>query len=211
MATKEQNGTHALVWTGRVFSADDLRRHWHGQNELVLPTKSIVTPLASEELRDKGIRVTRQEPQISLKLAACTWTITQEMKDPVVAAAVAALAKEGLNLSDSPVPTGTGWLANVMRFLQSRNDQGLVIFCGDPAWVCCLANKVADVRAASVVTAATAVKAMKTLGANVLGIEMPGRTFFEVRQILKIACSTRPVCPPETERALKEIADHANR
>jgi hypothetical protein len=50
------------------------------------------------------------------------------------------------------------------------------------------------------------------LGANLLAVEMPGRTFFEVRQILHILCASgEPVCPPGVACTLTELDRHAHR
>ena len=41
---------------------------------------------------------------------------------------------------------------------------------------------------------------------------VPGRTFFEVRQILRICCSVAaPACPPGLACTLKELEGHAHR
>ena len=62
------------------------------------------------------------------------------------------------------------------------------MFCADPGLVCCVANKVNGVRAAAVLTVFQAARATLTLGANLLAVEMPGRTIFEVRQIMLSLC-----------------------
>ena len=45
-----------LRWTGKLLSADDLRRHWTGQRELIVLGQAIVTPLAVDELKKHGVR-----------------------------------------------------------------------------------------------------------------------------------------------------------
>ena len=49
MKNAEQNGV--LRWTGKLLSADDLRRHLKGQRELIVQRQTIVTPLAVDELK----------------------------------------------------------------------------------------------------------------------------------------------------------------
>ena len=66
-------------------------------------------------------------------------------------------------------------------------------------------------RAAPVVTIAQAARATLTLGANLLAVEMPGRTFFEVRQILRIlCCGDGPNCPEIVAALLRELDGHAH-
>ena len=89
---------------------------------------------------------------------------------------------------------------------------GAVLFCCDPALVCCVANKHSGLRAAPVLTAAHATRARATLGANLFAVEMPGRTFFEVRQILRTLCAAAgPNCPPGVACTLQELDGHAHR
>jgi ribose 5-phosphate isomerase RpiB len=85
------------------------------------------------------------------------------------------------------------------------------VFCADPSLVCCVINKVAGLRAAAVATVAQAARATLTLGANVLAVEMPGRTFFEVRQILRTLLVGEVMCPPGVACTLGELDGHAHR
>ena len=88
---------------------------------------------------------------------------------------------------------------------------GGVIFCGDPGLVCCVANKLAGLRAVPVATVAQAARATLTLGANLLVVEMPGRTFFEVRQVLRTLCEAAGGCPDGVACTLRELDGHAHR
>lgn len=208
MATDSKD---VLVWTGRVFSADDLRRHWQGQKELILPTRTILTPLAVDDLKSKGIKVQRQDTKADAKAAAASWRWTQDKPDAIVAAALASLAREKIAPAAWSLPTGKPWLQALLEGLKKSTAGGSLVFCGDPALVACLANKLAGVRAANVNNVAAAGQALKSLGANVLAIESPGRTFFELRQMIKAAWGTVPACPPEVTAALKEALGHADR
>ena len=88
---------------------------------------------------------------------------------------------------------------------------GGVVFCDDPALVCCVANKLPGLRAAAVTTVAQAARATLTLGANLLAVEAPGRTYFELRQMVRLLCApersarTAPAC------TLRELDGHAHR
>jgi hypothetical protein len=75
-----------------------------------------------------------------------------------------------------------------------------------------VANKVAGLRAVTAVTVGQAARATRTLGANLIAVEMPGRTFFEVRQILRTLCtSALPACPDGVACTLQELDGHAHR
>ena len=78
--------------------------------------------------------------------------------------------------------------------------------------MCCVANKVPGLRAVAVTTVSQAARATLTLGANLVAVEMPSRTFFEMRQILGALCRiTEPVCPPGVACTLQELDGHAHR
>jgi ribose 5-phosphate isomerase RpiB len=87
-----------------------------------------------------------------------------------------------------------------------------VIFCSDAGLLCCVANKVAGLRAAPANTVAQAARATLSLGANLIAVEMPGRTFFEVRQIIRTCClAAPPACPAGVACTLQELDGHAHR
>src|SRR5690349_12093543 len=98
------NGQHgsdvhaALHWTGRVFSADDVRCRLNGHRELVVSTRTIVTPLAADDLRARGVRIVRcDEPKASANTKSA-WGYAQDRPSGVVQSAVQALGREGHEL-----------------------------------------------------------------------------------------------------------------
>jgi hypothetical protein len=203
----------ALRWTGRVLAFDDVRRRVNGHGELILSPTTIVTPLAAEQLREQGVRITR-EPACRFALPPSkTWGIAQERSHPLIDSAVRSLEREGIALR--PLPTCEGmecrWAQAIGACVRRAECCGGVIFCGDPGLVCCVANKTTGVRAVSVTTVSQAARATLTLGANVLAVEMPGRTFFEIRQILRTLCLTATTCPPDVATTLQELDGHAHR
>ena len=215
MSDHSQNGdAQVLRWPGKVFSADDLRRHWKGQRELVVLARAILTPLALDELRAKGIRITHEEKASGRQPAGAQksrWAYVQDKPDPIVAAALAALEREGLPLT-ALAPAGdtpAAWFRSMAGWV--NQNAGCVAFWTDAALLCCLANKIAGLRAAPVATALQAGRALAVLGANFVAVEMPGRTFFEVRQILRTAAGALPSCPPQTAKLLLELEGHAHR
>jgi hypothetical protein len=143
------------------------------------------------------------------------WGFAQERPDPTVQCAVKALERDGVALVElrgNGEPSCAAWARALDDCIGRSECQGGVVFCEDPGLVCCVANKVAGLRAAAVATVAQAARATQSLGANMLAVEMPGRTFFEVRQILRILCTGgQPVCPPGVACTLKELDGNAHR
>jgi ribose 5-phosphate isomerase RpiB len=195
-----QPDAQVLCWPRRVLSADDLRRHLTSQRELQLLPRTIITPLAADELKMRGIRITWQDTKPAPAKEACPWGYAQERHDVAVTSAVQALERDGIRLAALEVPADALWKAGA----------GAIVFCGDPSLVCCVANKYSGVRAAVVATPQAAARARQTLGANLFAIEMPGRTFFELRQILRTICAGAAACPTALARTLKELDGHAH-
>jgi ribose 5-phosphate isomerase RpiB len=108
-------------------------------------------------------------------------------------------------------PHAALWARAVAECIARGECLGGVVFCADPALVCCVANKLSRLRAAVAATPQAAARARQSLGANLLAVETPGRTFFELRQILRTACGGPACCPDELRAALKELDGHAHR
>ena len=147
-------------------------------------------------------------------LALRVWGHGQDRPYPLLGAALQAVRREGIPVTDLPSANGSAasWAKAVAQCVTDGSCCGGVVFCDDPGLVCCVANKVAGLRAAAVATVAQAARATQSLGANMLAVEMPGRTFFEVRQILRILCTGgQPVCPPGVACTLKELDGNAHR
>jgi ribose 5-phosphate isomerase RpiB len=196
--------TSVLCWPKKLLSADDLRRHLTSQRELVLLPRTVVTPLAADELRAKGVRI-RWEQKAEATPKTASWFYAQEKPTMLVSSVVQALEGDGIQLAElsgSPRSLAETLVANYV---------GGVIFTGDAAIAMCIANKVAGVRAAYVVNVIQATRAKKNLGANLFAIEMPGPTFFEMRQMLKTIVTSPVQCPDEVVKTLKELDGHAHR
>jgi hypothetical protein len=206
--------SQVLRWPGRVLAGADLRGRLNGHREVLLPQRTVVTPLAEELLRANGVRVTRQPPEASPAPTA-SWGYAQERPHPLVASAVRAVEREGLALQELRTPSTDlpyRWARAVAECVIRGECQGGVIFCPDPGLVCCVANKLAGLRAIAVTTVAQAAGATLQLGANLVAVEMPGRTFFEVRQIFRTLCTAgQPRCPPGVACTLGELDGHAHR
>jgi hypothetical protein len=102
------------------------------------------------------------------------------------------------------------WVRDVAECLKSGRCRTAVLFCNDAGVASCVANKVPGVRAAAVWTIAQARRALAELGANLLVVEMDGRTYFECREMMRLCC-TGATCPPVLACVLQELDGHAHR
>ena len=205
-------GAQVLHWQGRVLCADDLRRNLNGHRELVLSAGTVITPLAADELRSLGIRVHRQEKSTTTADGKGVWGYAQEQPYALVASVIKSLAREGLNLVSLQPAAGTelSAFAKAVADCVVRGEcQGGVVFCSDPGLASCVANKTKGLRAAAAMNINQVSRALKTLGANLIAIEMPGPTFFEIRQMVRRLCKPSS-CPDQVARVLQELDGHAH-
>ena len=145
-------------------------------------------------------------------LVASRWAYGQDRPFAMVDAAVTTLSRSGegwdpLHSAGSAI----AWASTVAELVSKGEYDGIVLFCEDPALAALVANKTPGVRAAAVSTVNQAARATLTIAANLLAVEMPGRTFFEIRHILHILRESRLGCPAELASLLAEREHHANR
>lgn len=213
--TTQVNGAatngRVLTWPRRVLSVADLRSSLNGHHEVLVGADTVVTPLANEELRGRGIAVQRQAARVEPTGPA--WGYGQDRPHGMVRSAVQALARDGVPLRELTAGDSLPcrWARAVAECLARGECAGGVLFCDDPGLVACVANKVPGLRAVSVTTVAQATRATLQLAANLLVVEMPGRTFFEIRQILRTLCGNVLTCPDDVACTLRELDGHAHR
>jgi ribose 5-phosphate isomerase RpiB len=142
------------------------------------------------------------------------WGVGQDRPYPMVRAALQGLSRESHALREWDCAPGNlycRWAKEVAECLARGECKGGVLFCGDPGLVACVANKVSGLRAVPVTTVGQAARATLTLAANLLVVEMPGRTYFEVRQILRTLVGNGARCPDGVACTLTELDGHAHR
>src|SRR5262249_50280372 len=155
-----------LRWASQVVSADELQRALNGHRELLLPARAVITPLAAEQIRANGIRVSRRSVEEPARNAQ--WGYAQERPHALVRSAIQAVQREGFSLRELKPPERSSpgaWARAVADCIARGECQGGVIFCEDTGLLCCVANKVAGLRAAVANTVVQGARATFTLGA----------------------------------------------
>lgn len=213
MSIVPNNVTNVLCWPKKLLSADDLRLHLTNQRELQLLPRTIITPLAVDELKAKGIRVVWQvSPVMSAAnggVESNRWFYAQEKHDTMISSVLQALSREGIVLS--PLETMPGpWVVRFAELILA-NHAGGVAMVREPGLICCIANKVAGIRAASVHDVPQVASVKKSMGANLFAMDGAGKTFFEVRQMLRTITASAPTCGEGVAKTLSELDGHAHR
>lgn len=160
------------------------------------------------------MRTNGQKPSSPAASGPALIGCAQDGPYPLAESALQSLKREGVQLKEwSGLGDGLPcrWARALAECVAGGECAMGVIFSQDPGLCCCVANKVAGVRAVAVATVRQAAQATLTLGANLLAVEMPGRTYFEVRQILRLAATTSSGCPDGVASTLRELDGRAHR
>jgi len=145
------------------------------------------------------------------------WVLTLERPFPLVGAAVQSLQRDQIRFlsvgqESDPVIGGkdrigllshgtiTAWAQELAHEIEHAHCVGVIALTTDPGLVCCVANKTASVRAVAISTLAQAHRALLSLQPNFVALEMPGRTYFEIRQVLRLFAQTQPETAPIAKR-----------
>ncbi len=142
------------------------------------------------------------------------WGYGQDQDYALVTAAVRMLLRDGVQFKELRCPLNEltcHWARTVAECLSRGDCRGGVLFCTDPGLVACVANKVPGVRAVPVSSVGQSARATLSLAANLLCVEMPGRTFFEIRQILRLLIGNGSRCPEGLACTLRELDGYAHR
>jgi hypothetical protein len=126
--------------------------------------------------------------------------------------AVRSLRRQGAEPRVLPPCDGESciWVRDLATCLASGECRTAVLFCTDAGLACCVANKVPGVRAVAVEGVAQAARALRNLGANLLVVEMAGRTYYECRELLRLCQEYPTACPPGLACVLRELDGHAH-
>lgn len=180
----------------RVIAVSDLNG-LDRQGELVVPRNAIITPLAREYLKERGVTIKHGASETSHaapsndKTHASTrgWGYAILDSSGLAAGAVQAVARQGTPLT----PLATDCLAAALRAsveaVAAGTLCGAILFCDDAALVACAANKRPGIRAAVAQSPEQVARAGETLAANVLVVEPSGKTLHELRNILRAFCN----------------------
>lgn len=177
---------------------------------IVLEKGSLVTPAARDWFREHAVPVTwvdRPDGQRSLG-------VVMEPKLPEMRAMRTALDRAG-GLSEVIEPAaGRGGLTAATRRLcgmviRKQVAKG-VIFAEDGATPVCVANKHVGIRAALGVNLPMVEEACRELGINVLVLEYPTQTPYQMRQMIERFLAGPATAQPEIAAAVSDIEQGGN-
>jgi hypothetical protein len=171
---------------GRVLAAEHLPRRLPGVTRVVVRQGTIVTPLAREDLSQRGIIIGHDAPASAVAKVAPTsalW-VGSDRDYPFLGLG---LRMAGSGLERATVRETAALAADAGRWKRENMAGAAVIFTSLPEMVAWEAGRVSGTPSAAVSGVSQAIRALATLERPILAVEMPGRTAYEIRQILRLA------------------------
>ena len=162
-------------WPGTVLALNDLQRLGPNLRELIVADKVVLTPCARDEIKRLGVS--------------------------------RALGNEGFTLKALQMQQGIGSMLlgkTAGEMVASGVMKSAVLFCREPEAAACAANKLVGIRAAAVNNMMQAKRVCASLGANMMVVEMPGRTYFEIRQVILLMMNGKG-CPEGSQTLLERL------
>ena len=190
-----------LVLDEPVVTAETLEQRLNGHAQVTVGRRTVLTPSARDVLRARGIEWSRGDGNASAASGAATgaWIAIVSRMTPVVERLVAEMgAGSGTAAAWRSELTGTAEEAatRAVNAVCRGEAGGAVVFSDRPEMTACLANRNASVRAAVVVDASGVAAAVRNIGANVLCVAPDGRSYFELRNILRAFTAAGPLRAP---------------
>jgi len=190
-ASSETNNGQSTQLTDSVITADVLAEKVAGQKHVVVGERAIVTPSARDWVRHNKVAL------IHVKTAASTeaQASVKEKSDKLVITHSAGQTIDRV-LEDAGRQTNGGWnrknvesadeaAKKAIGELRRESSRVIVVLTSEPEVAACLANRNEQVKAAVVADAAAVARVKFGLDGNVFVVDPAGRSFFELRNILR--------------------------
>lgn len=191
-----------LALATRLVTLADLNGRLEGIKQLVLPRGAVLTPAVRDRLREKQIAVSYRVGQKTNKspLAGLVLGVAETSSDP--APLMAALRREDVAI-ESLARSG---LATVIEELSEEVRKGGklgLLITGAVDLALCLANRRAGVRAVLGAEPKCVRRAVESIGANLLVLDLAGKSLFQQLKIVREFTVPGPrTCPAIWAQAL---------
>ena len=181
---------------GPIITADVLEQSVRAGHSLRIGRTSILTPSARDWLHTKKTPWTRQDRSAAASGGPkAKWQIILQTVTPTVRSLQDGLRKlaDGWKIELVGHPFEAAKLAT--HLVCTAECDGVVVFTEQADLIACHANRNERVRAAVMQNSKQWEQVMQTLSANVVCISPIGRTFIELRNLLRDCAGTRPRAP----------------
>ncbi|MDA1013012.1 MAG: hypothetical protein O3A00_01000 [Planctomycetota bacterium] len=184
--------TGALVIDDKVVTGDLLEARLHGRQRVAFANGSILTPSAKDVLRRCGTEWNR----IDLRKTSETglaWKAIVLRSVPALDAAIDDVSGWSRELTGSEREAVDSGISSICR----ADATGVCLFSASPERTACRCNRNERVRAAVVADIGGVRRIQSDLGANVYCVNPEGRSYFQLRNMLRAVSSVSPQASKE--------------
>ena len=184
--------------TENVITAELLETRLNGSSQMVIGPRAILTPAARDYLKEHGIRWSRgQVPNEQSAASVCRWAAVVVQSTAAVISAVQQVDQESGNCCKQELVGSDADAASEAVSLLCRGDaDGVVVFANSAAAIACRANRNLRIRAAVTNDVFTTKAVLRDMGANLFCVQPEGRSFIELRNLLRAVVSAGTPQPP---------------
>jgi hypothetical protein len=190
-ASSETNNRQPAELADSIITADVLAEKAAGRKKVAVGARAIVTPSARDWLRHNNVELIQGATATSPGVMA-----SAEMRSDKLVITHSASQTIDRVLEDAGRQSNGGWHQNSVESaedaarkaigeLRRESSRVIVVLTSEPEVVACLANRNEKVKAAVVADAAAVARVKSGLDGNVFVIDPAGRSFFELRNILR--------------------------
>ncbi len=188
--------TPVLRVFGSVVSLAEVEGRVERISEIVAPARAVITPAARDYLKAKGVAVTQLASETNATGAKTRLAIAVDDPRFDRAALSAALRRDGVDVQHL---ASSGLAQSVVELADTVVKDGVwgLLITDDTPAALCLANRRRGVRSGLANDAAEALRAVASIGANLLVVAPRGKAAYAVTRIVKAFCDAgERVCPP---------------
>lgn len=189
--SSETSNGESIQLTDAVITADVLAEKITNGSQVVVGERAIVTPSARDWLRHNKVELIHGAAAASTEAMAAIDTrsdklvITHSMGQTIDRVLEDASRQSNGGWNQKNVESASEAAKKAIGEFRRESSRLIVVLTSEPAVVACLANRNEKVRAAVVVDAAAVARVKSGLDGNVFVIDPAGRSFFELRNILR--------------------------
>jgi hypothetical protein len=200
-STPISGSSSVLELASKVITLAELAGRLEGVKSVRVPRRAVITPAAADVLRQREIDVQKagETPGVQPSSVPLVVGVAQSDFDP--AGLLRDLMRQGVE-SQRLAKTGLLDVIDELTELVVRGGCLGLLLTDDSAAALCLANRVAGVRAALAVDGTGLGRAIRSIGLNLLVIEVAGRSPFQLRQLVIEFCRGPYACPAEIRQRL---------
>jgi hypothetical protein len=191
VSSETKNGQTTQL-TDSVITADVLAEKVAGRSKVVVEERAIVTPSARDWLRHNKVELIHGATgaSASVEMKSDKLVITQSSSQTIDRVLEDAGRKSNGGWNRKSVESADEAAKKAIGEFRRESSRVIVVLTSEPEFAACLANRNEKVRAAVVADAAAVVRVKSRLDGNVFVIDPAGRSFFELRNILRRVQST---------------------